>query len=163
MKKYTLLAAISTAVVFFDQLTKHFVQQKLSLWEVENIIPGFFNLVFFVNKGAAFGFLNRDDFNWQPLFFLTVTAVAIVLIFYLARCENYSDKLSRIGLGLLLGGAIGNMIDRIRFGAVVDFLDFYINGHHWPAFNVADMGICIGVSCLLVTIYQRKNNAPRSL
>ncbi len=162
MKKYTLLTTIAAIIVAFDQLTKYFVQQKLALWDSENIIPGFFNLVFFTNKGAAFGFLNRNDFDWQPLFFLTATAVAIVLIFYLARSENYSDKLSRIGLGLLLGGATGNMIDRIYLGAVVDFLDFYINNHHWPAFNIADMAICTGVLCLLVTMYQRKKHAPRS-
>lgn len=159
---YTFLATVSTVVVIFDQLTKNWIQSTLDLWEARSVISGFLNLVYYMNKGAAFGFLNRDDMNWQPYFFLLASVLAIILILYLARSKEYQDSLSRLGLGLLLGGAVGNMIDRVRFGAVVDFLDFFINGHHWPAFNVADMAICTGTACLLVTLYQRKRHASGS-
>ncbi len=159
---YTLLTAVSSVVVISDQLTKNQIRSVLDLWEAQNVVPGFFNLVYYLNKGAAFGFLNREDMNWQPYFFLLASVLAIVLIFYLARSKEYQNSLSRLGLGLLLGGAVGNMIDRIRFGAVVDFLDFFIKGHHWPAFNVADMAICIGAGCLLISLYQRKRHASRS-
>ncbi len=157
-----LLMTISSIVVILDQLTKSWIQNTLELWASQNIIPGFFNLVYYLNKGAAFGFLNREDINWQPYFFLLASVLAIVLIFYLARSKEYQNTPGRVGLGLILGGAVGNMIDRVRFASVIDFLDFFINGHHWPAFNVADMAICTGATCLLVTLYQRKQHASGS-
>ena len=103
------------------------------------------------NRGAAFGFLNRSDIEWQFWLFLLATLVAAVAIILLVRTAQEQPWLFR-ALGLVMGGALGNLIDRIRFRAVVDFLDIYVGDWHWPAFNVADMAICVGagLACLLL-------------
>jgi signal peptidase II len=131
------------------------------MYESIPIVPGFFDLVHVLNKGAAFGFLNRADIHWQTYFFIAVSALAVVLIFHLVRTVDREDSFLFTGLGCILGGALGNMIDRIRIGQVIDFLDFHAAGHHWPAFNVADMAISIGALLLLISFYQRKKNASR--
>jgi signal peptidase II len=154
--RYKLTWGLSALVLGLDQLSKSLIQAHLPLYASKTIIPGFFDLVHVLNRGAAFGFLNRADIHWQTYFFIGVSALAIVLIFQLLRIVERRDKVLFVGLGLILGGAIGNLIDRIRLGQVIDFLDFYLGKAHWPAFNVADIAICIGGLCLLVSFYQRK-------
>ena len=152
---------LALAVVGPDQATKALVRANIEPWSVIEVIPGFFNLSHVMNKGAAFGFLNRADIHWQTYFFIGVSALAVVLIFHLVKTVDRRDPALFTGLGCILGGALGNMIDRIRIGEVIDFLDFHVAAHHWPAFNVADMAISVGALLLLVSFYQRKKNASR--
>ncbi|WP_462325905.1 signal peptidase II [Desulfoplanes sp.] len=157
--KYKFVSFLALVIIILDQTTKIWVQGNISMYESIRVIPGFFDLVHVLNKGAAFGFLNRADIHWQTYFFIGVSALAVVLIFHLVKTVDRRDPFLFAGLGCILGGALGNMIDRIRIGEVIDFLDFYVAGHHWPAFNVADMAISVGAFMLLVSFYQRKKNA----
>ena len=149
---YRFASLVGAIVIVLDQLTKYLAMTHIPMTEPIAVIPGFFNLVNIRNRGAAFGFLNRSDIDWQVWLFAGATMLAIGAIWALIRSwPRYSPALYT-GLGLVLGGALGNMIDRIRFRAVVDFLDFYIADWHWPAFNVADIAICVGalLACLLL-------------
>jgi signal peptidase II len=159
--KYRIVSVLSGVIIILDQITKIWVQGSISMYESIPVIPGFFDLVHVLNKGAAFGFLNRADIHWQTYFFIGVSALAVVLIFHRVRTVDRRDPFMFTGLGCILGGALGNMIDRIRIGQVIDFLDFHVAGHHWPAFNVADMAISVGALLLLISFYQRKKNASR--
>ncbi len=158
--RYAWVSGLAALIIFLDQLSKWWVIQNLPLHAAVPVLDGFFNLVHIYNRGAAFGFLNRSDIEWQFWLFLVATAIAVVTIFYLIRTSAPS-RLLFSALGLILGGALGNMIDRIRFRAVVDFLDFYVGSWHWPAFNVADIAICLGAfgTCLamyLIEVEQKK-------
>ncbi len=156
-RRYRLIAALAGVVVALDQLTKLWIQQAIPVWEKGfTVIPGFFDIVHVLNRGAAFGFLNRHDIDWQRPFFVVVSILAVGLIAMLARSRDDDGPFYVYGLGLILGGALGNLVDRVRLGVVVDFLDFYVGEWHWPAFNVADMGICIGAGALLVSFYQQR-------
>jgi len=137
-------------VVGFDQLTKVWVVKSFQLYESLDVIPGFFSLTYLTNKGAAFGFLAGVTSVWRHYFFLILVSVALVLIVIAWFRMRNDHRFYGPALALIAGGAIGNAIDRIRLGAVVDFLDFYVAGHHWPAFNVADSAICVGVALFLL-------------
>jgi signal peptidase II len=151
---YKLAIPIAATVVLLDQVTKLWVQQHMVLYTTRPVIPDFFNIVYVLNRGAAFGFLNRSDIAWQTYFFFAATALAVMIILHLLRLARNEDKLLIIGLGCILGGAIGNLIDRIKTGEVVDFLDFYWKSFHWPAFNVADIAIFLGSLGLLAAFYR---------
>jgi signal peptidase II len=156
-RRYRTIGVIAAVVFVLDQLTKLWIQQAIPVWEKGfTVIPGFFDIVHILNRGAAFGFLNRHDIDWQRPFFIIVSIVAVGLIGVLAKSKEDDGPFYVYGLGLILGGALGNLLDRVRLGVVVDFLDFYVGGMHWPAFNVADMGICIGAGALLVSFYQQR-------
>lgn len=156
-RRYRLIAALAGVVIALDQLTKLWIQQAIPVWEKGfTVIPGFFDIVHVLNRGAAFGFLNRHDIDWQRPFFVVVSILAVGLIAVLARSKDDDGPFYVYGLGLILGGALGNLVDRVRLGVVIDFLDFYVGQWHWPAFNVADMGICIGAGALLVSFYQQR-------
>ena len=142
--------SIAAAVIFFDQLTKAWVLNSFQLYESKEVIAGLFNLVYVTNSGAAFSLLADLDSPWRHYFFLGVGTVAIVgltVAWFKMRAEN---ALYGVALALICGGAVGNLIDRLRFGSVVDFLDFHLRGYHWPAFNIADSAICIGAGLFLV-------------
>ncbi|MFP5240147.1 MAG: signal peptidase II [Acidobacteriota bacterium] len=153
---YLLAASLAAAVTLLDQATKYLVQKHIILFTGREVIPGFFNLVHTLNKGAAFGFLGDTGGNWQTYFFLAATALAVVIIANLLTKAHPKDTLLVTALGLILGGALGNMVDRIRAGEVIDFLDFYIGSYHWPAFNVADIAITLGSLFLIFSLYERK-------
>ncbi len=155
-RRYRLVSILALIVLVLDQATKFWVAAVLPLWTSKTVIPGFFNLVHVLNKGAAFGFLNEVEAAWRPYFFLGATALAIVLILHLLRTVPREDTVLFTALGLILGGAVGNLADRIRLGEVIDFLDFYIGKYHWPAFNVADMAISVGSVLLLVSVYRNR-------
>jgi signal peptidase II len=157
-----LAGAIALVVVILDQVTKLWIQKSMVLYTSHQVIPDFFNLVHVLNRGAAFGFLNRSDIRWQTYFFFAATALAVLIINHLLRLARDGDRLLVTGLGLILGGAIGNLIDRIRTGEVVDFLDFYWKSYHWPAFNVADIAIFLGSMGLLVAFYRMRRPPGRS-
>ena len=142
---YLALAAI---VIILDLWTKALVLRRIALHEAIPVIPDFFQLVHVRNTGAAFGIGANASSKLVPLL-LNVGAIAVfcVVVAYALRTA-VTDRLLQTGLHLILGGAIGNLIDRFRFGYVVDFLDVYIGRYHWPAFNVADSAICIGIALL---------------
>lgn len=141
-----------------DQLTKAMVVDSLLLYESREIIPGFFNLVYVTNKGAAFSMFADMNSPWRHYIFLSIGSVALVgltVVYWNLRKVNRFYSWS---LALIAGGAAGNLIDRVRFGAVIDFLDFYVGKYHWPAFNVADSAICVGAGLfLLINIFDTKN------
>jgi signal peptidase II len=144
---YYLTAALA---IILDQLTKFWILQTFELYESREIIPGLFNLVYVTNTGAAFSMLADVDSPWRHYFFVVVGLIACAgLTLYYHRFGN-RRRVYAIALGLIAGGALGNLIDRLRFGAVVDFLDFHLAGHHWPAFNVADSAICVGAALFLI-------------
>ncbi|SDL20818.1 signal peptidase II [Maridesulfovibrio ferrireducens] len=160
MKKYSLAGIIAAVIIILDQVTKIAVRNNLELWSSKTLIPDYFNLVYVVNKGAAFGFLNRGDISWQRTFFIVVTIISLGAITMLLKSTNDKDFFQISGLGFILGGAIGNLIDRILYGEVTDFLDIYVGTYHWPAFNVADIAICLGALAMIISIYRNKSNAP---
>ena len=159
--RYRILLGVSALVVLLDQLTKWWAMHSIPLHRPVVVIDGFFDLVNIRNRGAAFGFLNRSDIEWQFWLFLGATVVAAGAIWSLVRSSKH-DPLLFTSLGLVLGGAVGNLIDRIRFRAVVDFLDFYVGDWHWPAFNVADIAICVGAFAACLAMYRADKTARSS-
>lgn len=144
---------IAAVVVILDQLSKWWVVGAFQLHESLAVIPGFFDLTFVVNTGAAFGILAGEQNIWRHLFFVSMTLVALVLLGLAFRQYRHGGKCYVVGLGLISGGALGNLIDRLRFGHVIDFLDFSIKGYHWPAFNVADSAISVGVALFMLAAF----------
>ena len=142
--------ALAALVVLLDQATKYWVVSTFTLYESLPVIPGFFNLTYLSNTGAAFGLLAGQPALWRQVFFIGVGVVALVVLTIMYRQLRKKSPWYTVSLGLIAGGAIGNLIDRVRQGFVTDFLDVYIGSHHWPAFNVADSGIFVGVTLFLV-------------
>jgi signal peptidase II len=142
--------AIILCTIAFDQLTKAWIVDSLGLYESWQVVPGFFNLVHVTNSGAAFSLLANVDSPWRHYFFLGVGSLAMVGLSIAYLKLRKVNRYYSLALALIAGGAAGNLIDRIRFGAVIDFLDLYVGRYHWPAFNVADSAICIGAGLFLV-------------
>ncbi len=140
--------AVATVVVILDQLSKWLVRDVIMQPPQVIEITSFFNLVITYNKGISFGLFGGGGGNWQPWFF-TVLALCIVSALLL-WVRHQSGRTIAIACGLIVGGAVGNVIDRIRLNAVIDFLDFHLGTWHWPAFNVADSTILLGVALLLI-------------
>ena len=143
---------ISAVIVSLDLYTKFLIEQAFSHGERLTLAP-FFELVRFHNEGAAFSFLANAG-GWQKWFFTAVSIIAIIVITYLI-VKHTTQKLFCWGLALVLAGAIGNLYDRVTLGYVVDFLYFHVNDLYWPAFNVADSAICVGVGLLLWDSFKR--------
>lgn len=156
MNRYLLASIWTVVVVVLDQLTKAWASSAMEVWSGKAVIPGFFNLVHYLNRGAAWGFLGSDAIEWQRPLFIAITFVALGFITYMLKTTSQSDKWMIHGLGLVAGGAIGNLIDRVRLGVVIDFLDFYVGSYHWPAFNVADCALTVGAGCILLSVYFNK-------
>ena len=152
---------LAGAVVILDQATKLLVQRAFRLGESLPVLPGFFNLTYVLNPGAAFGLLAGAAAAFRGPFFIAVSVLAIAVICYYHARYARGRPLSTVGLALILGGALGNLIDRLRVGMVIDFLDFYLGPYHWPAFNVADSGITVGVSLLLVEMLRERGGNGR--
>jgi len=147
----------AVAVVFLDQLSKFFVLRYVPLHDAIPVIEGFFNLVHVRNRGMAFGLMNRPGID-LGFYFLVAASMGAVL-FLLLWSLRLRDENQRIlpGLSLIMGGALGNLVDRIRFREVVDFLDFFLGPYHWPAFNLADSAITIGTLWVaFLLIFHRK-------
>ena len=143
---------ISGQIVVIDQITKLWIDSSMRLFE-SIPLTSFFNLTYVHNTGAAFSFLSEAG-GWQRWFFaLLALVISGVLIVWIARLKQH-ERLMAAALSLVLGGAIGNLIDRVAYGYVIDFLDFYYQSWHWPAFNVADMAICLGVFLMLLENFQ---------
>jgi signal peptidase II len=146
---------LAAAIIIFDIWTKALVLARIDLHESIPVIPNFFQLVHVRNTGAAFGIGANASSKLVPLL-LNAGAIAVfcVVVVYALR-SAVTDRLLQTGLHLILGGAIGNLLDRFRFGYVVDFLDVYVGTKHWPAFNVADSAICIGIALLFLDMRKK--------
>ncbi len=145
---------VALVVVLLDQVTK-ITMSKLLLYGQSETITTYFNLVMVYNKGAAFSFLS-DQPGWQRYFFTGVSVIASVFILWMLK-RNPDQRLFCWALALILGGAIGNLIDRVAYGHVIDFLDFHVHGWHWPAFNVADSAITVGAILFVLDEFRRVN------
>lgn len=154
--RHRTLVILSGIVVLIDQISKQLVLQTFAQNEQFVVIPGFFSLTHVRNTGGAFGLFAGEATIVRTIFFLVVSCVAVGILWYLYRTMARGRKWIEAGFSFILAGAIGNMIDRFRFGEVVDFLDFHVGAYHWPAFNVADSAICAGVGILVVNMLQNK-------
>lgn len=143
-------------VVLIDQVSKAAIWTYIPLFHSIPVIPGFFDLTHVHNPGGAFGFFAQKSEGLRQFFFLVLTSVAIIMIFLFYRSIPRSHPWLSFGLALIFGGAIGNLIDRIRFGEVVDFLKFYIGRYQWPSFNVADSAITVGVGIFVAHLVFNK-------
>ena len=146
---------ITLVVVIVDLATKAVISNNFVLYESVSVLSGFFNLTLAHNYGAAFSFL-ADQPGWQRWFFTITSIVISLVLLYWLKTLKAEEKMLAIGLVLVLGGAIGNLWDRITLGYVVDFLDVYYQQWHWPAFNVADSAICIGAVLLILDSFLAK-------
>ena len=141
---------ISLVIVLLDQLAKLLVVRSMRLGQNIPIVPGFFDLTFVLNPGAAFSlFATLPEWVRNPFFILISVGAAVLIVAYRSRYLR-ENRLASVSLALILGGAIGNLIDRLWYGVVVDFLDAHIYQYHWPIFNVADSAISVGVTLLLL-------------
>lgn len=152
--RYALLAAVALPVIILDQITKLLIVRKLGMNDAITVIDNFFDIVHARNQGAAFGIL-RDSSIRLP-FLISVSLVAVVVVFILYRKLRPDQKLAAASLALVLAGAVGNLIDRARLGEVIDFLSVHWYQHAWPAFNVADSAICIGVGLMAIDMYREE-------
>jgi signal peptidase II len=147
-QRYLLFTALAATGIIIDQITKIVVDRSMQLYDSIPIFENFFHLTYVRNKGAAFSFLSNA--SWRLPFFITVSIIAAVVILIAFGKLRDDQKVAHTSLALIFSGAVGNLIDRIRLGEVIDFLDAHWYRHHWPAFNVADSLICVGVFLLAV-------------
>jgi signal peptidase II len=160
--KYLILSIISAIVLILDQATKIFIDRTMDLHSSITVVENFFNITYIRNKGAAFGFLAETSFRLP--FFILISIIAVVVIIGILRKLRPEQKLTAVSLSLIFAGALGNLIDRIRLGEVIDFIYVHWYEHYWPAFNVADSAICVGVFLLALDMLleerRRKSAGP---
>jgi signal peptidase II len=155
-KKYFRLLVVAGVLVLLDQATKLLVFNTMPLYDVIPIVPGFFNIVHVHNPGGAFGFMANHSVFWRQVVFLFISGGAVFLILYFYHKTPDTHMFLSVAFAMIFGGAVGNMIDRLRLGIVVDFLDFYVGGLHWPAFNVADSAITVGIGIFVYHLVFKK-------
>jgi signal peptidase II len=151
-RKYWVLLICFVFIFALDQYTKYQVQQRIRLYQTIKVIDGFFNLTHLRNTGGAFGILGGGKGGVGSLFFIVVSLAAVGIILYLFHKLKEHEQILSLSLSLILSGAIGNLIDRIRYGEVVDFIDFHFFSYHWPAFNIADSAITIGIGLMVLEL-----------
>lgn len=151
--KYFIFLSISFAIVALDQATKLIIHTQFNLGEKKVIIPGFFNITYVRNTGGVFGLFSQSNDVIRMVLFLILPVLAFVLIVSIIHKLDIKEKYQLLAFSSIFGGALGNYIDRIHFGYVVDFLDFYYKNTAWPAFNVGDICIVIGVFSAIAIIY----------
>jgi signal peptidase II len=149
---------LAAALLLLDQGSKWLVAGSLRLGEVRSIVPGVFNLTHLQNRGAAFGLFADSGSPAVRALLIAFSVAALALVLYLLG-RGVSSRWTGWGLGLILGGALGNLVDRLRAGSVVDFLDFHLGGYHWPAFNLADSAVVLGALLLMIEVL-RPHPAP---
>lgn len=158
MKKYTVFAICASVVLFLDLLTKMIIQSRLHLYESITIIDNLLNITYVKNTGVAFGLFSQNPSALKTAFLIALTTISIGLILYFIVILKDGTTLSRVSLGMILGGATGNLIDRIRFGAVIDFIDLHYGNIHWPAFNIADAAITVGIIVIMwIGLFQKRS------
>ncbi len=152
--KYLVLASLAAAIVALDQATKIYIHTQFQLGQSLVVIADYFNITYVRNPGAAFGILSEAPEMFRRVFFFLMTPLALAVILLILRGVPSNDRVQVLALSLIFGGAIGNYIDRLRFGFVIDFLDFHWrNLYAWPAFNVADSAIVVGVGLLILAMF----------
>jgi signal peptidase II len=147
------------AVLVLDRLTKWIIETSVSFFDPRNVIPGFFDIVRSENSGVAFGLFSDSTSQWRTLVLVIVSLAAVIGVSILLWRPDKLDRLSRWGFALILGGAAGNLVDRILYGKVTDFLLLYVRDYQWPAFNVADSAIVIGSVLLALSLLRPKQQA----
>lgn len=150
MRRLYFVAAI--IVLLLDRATKWLVSERIQLHESISVIPGFFRLTHVQNRGAAFGLFADSPSEWKVAILVAFSLIALVVVSALLWRNSHTFTMTGTALALILGGAIGNLWDRILAGHVVDFLDFYVGTYHWPAFNIADSAIVVGAMLLVAEI-----------
>lgn len=150
--KYFPLIIIFFVGVILDQVTKFYIANGFELYQSVEVIKGFFNITYIRNSGVAFGIFSGLKEPMVKIFFIVISLIAIITIVIIYRGTDDKMLFTKIALSLILSGAVGNLIDRISSGEVIDFLDFHWHEHHWPAFNVADSCITVGVGLLMITM-----------
>jgi signal peptidase II len=162
-RKYWVLLICVVFILALDQYTKHKVQQKIHLYQTIKVIDGFFNLTHLRNPGGAFGILAGQKDGIRSFFFIGAALTAVGVILYLFHKVKGHERTLSLSLSLILSGALGNLIDRIRYGEVVDFLDFHLFSYHWPTFNIADSAITIGIGLMAIELlfHDRKGSTKR--
>lgn len=161
-KKYLILSATVVAVVLLDLITKAYIDSHMSLHESVVFIGGFLNITYVRNPGAAFSFLASASPVFRSVFFLAVTVLAIILVLYYIAKSKTEEPFMIFALSLILSGALGNFIDRVRLGEVIDFIDVHLGDYHWPAFNVADSAITVGAFIMLLALFKRPKERENS-
>ena len=149
----------AAAVVAFDRITKWLIESRVSFYDTKRIIPGFFDIIRSENRGVAFGLFNDSTSEWRTTVLVLISVAAVIAVSAILWKPNKLDNLSRWGFALILGGAAGNVVDRIFWGRVTDFLLFYIRDYQWPAFNVADTAIVIGSGLLAIGLLRARPQA----
>lgn len=158
--KQFLIIVFSGLVI--DQLTKLYIHGSMALYQSIPVIDGLFNITYLRNRGAAFSFLSEA--SWRLPFFIVITLVACCVIVVVMKKLRNDQKLAQVALSMIFSGAVGNLIDRVRIGEVIDFLDVYWKSYHWPAFNVADSLICVGVGLMALDMFneERRDKQERA-
>jgi signal peptidase II len=151
MRKYHIL--IAALVVLLDRFTKSLVADKISLHDSIDVVPGLFRLTHVQNQGAAFGLFSDSPSEWKVAMLILFSVAALAVVSALLWKNGNAMNATAVALSLVFGGALGNLWDRVASGRVIDFLDFYVGSHHWPAFNIADSAIVIGALLLLSEIF----------
>ncbi len=154
--KYTRLAFVAAWVVLTDQVSKALILKYLPVHHSISVVAGFFDITHIHNPGGAFGLMANMGAGIRTVVFLFISSLAVGLIFYLYNKTPRTHSFLAIGFALIFGGAIGNLIDRVRFGFVVDFLDVYVKSLHWPAFNIADSAITVGILIFIFHLLFKK-------
>jgi signal peptidase II len=161
MADFRLKAYAAAAAVFaLDRLTKRWIETRVSFADAYKVIPGFFSIVHSENRGMAFGLFDDSTFEWRTALLVVFSLAAIAFMgAFLWKGRHNPDRLSQYGFALIMGGAAGNVFDRVVWGRVTDFLLFYIGEHQWPAFNVADSAISVGGGLVLLDLLRTKRQA----
>lgn len=154
MNRWVLFSLIAGGGLLADQASKIYIDRVMTLHQSIPVIDGLFNLTYLRNRGAAFSFLANA--SWRLPFFIAVSLIAGVVIVAALQKMRHEQKLAQVALAMVFSGAFGNLIDRIRMGEVIDFLDVYWKTHHWPAFNVADSLICVGVALIALDMLREE-------
>jgi len=153
---------LALAVMLLDRLTKWIIESRVGFFDTYKVIPGFFDIVHSQNRGVAFGLFNDSTSEWRTTLLIVFSIAAVVAVGAMLWRPDKLDRASFWGFALILGGAAGNVFDRILFGRVTDFLELYLGDYHWPTFNVADSAIVIGSGLLLLDLLRPKREAART-
>ena len=157
MNKWLRTVLVAGAVILLDQGSKLAVLKYVAPVHRIEVLPGFFNLTFVMNPGVAFGLLSGLPDGWRIWCLSGLALAALGIVLYFITTARREDRFFLLGLGLISGGAVGNQIDRLRLGAVIDFLDFYLASYHWNTFNVADIGITVGTGLILIHLWTHRH------
>lgn len=160
MNRWVLFSIIAAVGLLADQATKLYVDSVMALHQSIPVIDGLFSFTYLRNRGAAFSFLSEA--SWRLPFFILVSLIAAVVILVALKKMRDDQKMAQSALAMIFSGAIGNLIDRVRLGEVIDFLDVYWRNHHWPAFNIADSLICVGVALVALDMLLEEKRQQRS-